>query len=44
MVQLDEFDGLAKQDKDNIKLEDLTADYPEVISRQVTQNSAEKII
>lgn len=35
MVQLDEVDGLAKQDKDNINLGALTADTPEVISRQV---------
>ena len=34
-IPLDETDGLAKQDKDNINLEELTAATPEVISRQV---------
>ena len=35
MVKIDERDGLAVQDKDNLDLENLAADTPEVISRQV---------
>jgi len=38
MVKIDERDGLAVQDKDNLDLENLAADTPEVISRQATIN------
>merc|ERR1712160_104786 len=38
MVQLDPEDGLARQDKDNIDFASLTADSPEIISRQATIN------
>ena len=35
MVEIDERDGLAKQNKDSLDLQTLSADTPEVISRQV---------
>lgn len=38
MVEIDERDGLAKQNKDSLDLQTLSADTPEVISRQATIN------
>ena len=35
MVEIDERDGLARQNKDVLNLDTLAADTPEVISRQV---------